>query len=78
MGGGEVVCELAEFIHHQARDGISQNLKSQAGVHTKTNLDTDNNNARIRHVGVVFSPSPEEHGVPVKEPAPTSEARLTP
>lgn len=55
MGGGEVVSELAEFIHHQARDGISQNLKSQAGVQTKKNLDTDNNNACIRHVSVVFS-----------------------
>lgn len=34
MGGGKVVCELTEFIHHQARDGISQNLKSHTGVYT--------------------------------------------
>lgn len=47
MGGGKVVCELTEFIHHQARDGISQNLKTHAGVytrkhgHTKTELVSD-------------------------------------
>lgn len=28
MGRGKVVCELTEFIHHQARDGVSQNLQT--------------------------------------------------
>lgn len=52
MGGGEVVCELAEFIHHQARDGISQNLKPHTG---KQILDTNKNKARVRHVSFIFS-----------------------
>lgn len=40
MGRGKVVCELTEFIHHQARDGISQNLKTHAGVYTGTHGHT--------------------------------------
>lgn len=36
MGGGEVVCQLTELIHHQARDSISQNLES----HTQTCMQT--------------------------------------
>lgn len=35
MGRGKVVCELTEFIHHQARDSISQNLETHAGVYRR-------------------------------------------
>lgn len=33
MGGGEVVCQLTELIHHQAGHGISQNLESNTQTH---------------------------------------------
>lgn len=35
MRRAKVVCELTEFVHHQTRDGISQNLKTHTGVYTR-------------------------------------------
>ena len=40
MGGGEVVCQLTELIHHQARDGISQNLELHTHTCTRTHTHT--------------------------------------
>lgn len=35
MGGGEVVCQLTELIHHQAGHSISQNLESNTQTRTR-------------------------------------------
>lgn len=69
MGRGKVVCELTEFIHHQAGDGISQNLKTHAGVytrkrgHTKTKLlsDMSASSAKesVQHVKPGWTPDTE-------------------
>lgn len=36
MGGSEVVGQLTELIHHETRDGISQNLESHTGTDRNT------------------------------------------
>lgn len=43
MRRAKVVCELTEFVHHQTRDGISQNLKTHTGVYTRKHGHTHTN-----------------------------------